>query len=165
MTTNSKNIGIETDELDNICNICNEIEGYKCSICEFYLCGFCLHELNDKSICPQCRTKGRTMVDKDGDIRYDPYQKNGKPPTKGELAEKYFDLVWFVRRGPDDMPEESKKPYYEILKKYPNEIKKLDECDDNWQHGFNSGVLATLRLLDGGKIRYEDWEEFPMLDT
>lgn len=47
------------------------------------------------------------------------------------------------------------------MKKLKNQM----NSSDNWQHGFNSGVLATLRLIDGGKIRYEDWEEFPMLDT
>lgn len=56
-----------------------------------------------------------------------PYQKKGKPPKVYELAEKYFDLVWFVRRDLSDIPEKSKEPYDKILKKYHEEIKKLDE--------------------------------------
>lgn len=46
--------------MDTTCNICYDLEGYKCGICEFYLCGYCLDKLTDKS------TKGRQLIDKNG---------------------------------------------------------------------------------------------------
>lgn len=68
-----------------------------------------------------------------------------------ELMEKYFDLVWLARSNPEQLLKEER---YEILKtikdieaKYPQEVKDLYECDCNWQHGFNSGMLACLRFL------------------
>ncbi len=66
-----------------------------------------------------------------------------------ENSEKYCSLVWYARANPEKLLEEER---YEILqslknleKKYPEEIKSLGE-DDNWSHGFNSGMLACSRL-------------------
>lgn len=103
------------------------------------------------------------------------------------LQAKYNDLVWYAR---SDFPRNHKlkKP---VENKYKEDIKKLRECDDNWQHGFNSGMLAATRLFDGyvdKTCSYEDSDpdfiergniirqtrhetiqqaedEFPMLDT
>ena len=52
-------------------------------------------------------------------------------------------------------------------KDYPDEIKNLQECEDNWQHGFNSGMLAglryTLTCFELGIEQANEW--FPELDT
>ena len=64
---------------------------------------------------------------------------------------KYFDLVWLARADKDKLMKEE---IYEglanvkrIEEEYPDDVKELDESGDNWQHGFNSGVLAFARYL------------------
>lgn len=67
-----------------------------------------------------------------------------------EHMEMYFELVWYARNA--NKPKLLDREAYETLayvndleNKYPDEIKKLRE-DDNWHHGFNSGMLAASRL-------------------
>src|SRR6202007_677025 len=69
----------------------------------------------------------------------------------GIFMSKYFDLVWYARSDPQKLMEEER---YEILKtikdmeeKYPKETGELIEDETNWQHGFNSGILAYSRFL------------------
>jgi len=66
-----------------------------------------------------------------------------------ENCEKYFDLVWYARADRKKLLEgehyEGLKAMQEIEQKFPEEIKSLGE-DDNWSHGFNSGMLAASRL-------------------
>ena len=73
----------------------------------------------------------------------------------GEFMSKYLDLVWFARSNPDKLVEEER---YEMVKdvisslqkiadKYPKEVAELCADETNWQHGFNSGVLAYARFL------------------
>lgn len=68
-----------------------------------------------------------------------------------KFMDKYFDLVWLARCDKDKLLKEE---IYEglaavnrIEKTYPEDVKQLDESEDNWQHGFNSGVLAFARYL------------------
>jgi len=86
--------------------------------------------------------------------------------------DKYFDLVWYARRDKSELIE---KEQYEIIHtmqkiedKYPEEIKRLTDFESgDWEHGFNSGMLATSRLYLS--MIEEDveqaLEEFPFLDS
>jgi hypothetical protein len=53
--------------------------------------------------------------------------------------------------------------------KYPDECAKLDSDEGDWHHGFNSGMLAAIRLIGGLEAGGEEAEfaiqEFPELDT
>lgn len=85
---------------------------------------------------------------------------------------KYFDLVWYARKDKNELIENEQ---YEIIhtmqkieNKYPEEIKRLTDFDGgDWEHGFNSGMLAATRLYL--TMIEEDveraLEEFPMLDS
>ncbi len=85
-----------------------------------------------------------------------------------ELEQKYFDLVHLARSDPDNQ-----LPHHAVLiEKYPNEYDALaDPEKGDWQHGFNSGMLASVRLLrvfattKSRKRQREAVEEFPFLDT
>jgi len=75
---------------------------------------------------------------------------------------KYFDLVWYARSKPGRAEDARKR----IEALYPKEVKDLG-IDDNWSHGFNSGMLAASRLYltvigDGLEAGLE---EFPFLDS
>lgn len=68
-----------------------------------------------------------------------------------KFMHKYHELVWLART---DEKELMKKEIYEglaaikrIEKEFPEDVKELYECDSNWQHGFNSGVLAFARYI------------------
>lgn len=97
-----------------------------------------------------------------------------------DLEEMYYDLVWYARKKKDkngklnmelafkNYPEtpgdilitmvENVNRIYEM---YPDEIPKND-----FQHGFNCGMLAALRLFRKSiKISAKKLEEFPNLDT
>ncbi len=60
-----------------------------------------------------------------------------------DLEEKYRRLVWYSRTNPEEQSERME----EISDLYPDEIVKLENCENSWQHGFNSGMLAAARLL------------------
>jgi hypothetical protein len=69
----------------------------------------------------------------------------------GEDTDKYFDLVWIARgagRGEHPSP---------LAEKYRAEIEKL-KCvrDGDWQHGFNSGMLAASRMYMGLAVSTEE---------
>jgi hypothetical protein len=115
----------------------------------------------------------------------------------GEMEEKYRHLVWYVRHNlrkcdeeawdlmPDQIRQDALKAAVRIEKDYPDEVKAIwDENTGDWNYGFNSGVLATLRFAmlcisrvtppveegeedDGYKFGgLEDaLDEFPDLDT
>jgi len=90
-------------------------------------------------------------------------------PTKTEVIEqfyqKYFDLVWLARKSPEDFKIPVVKEHLDrITALYPLDVEGL-QGDSNWQHGFNSGMLACLRLLQGRKMTADKLEEFPFLDT
>lgn len=108
----------------------------------------------------------------------------------GDLEKKYFDLVWMARKNPKDLRDPNlKKIFNEVSAKYPGELKKLQGQEGDFTHGFNSGMLACVRLIDGYVASLEDEfmnheeepadanrslrkeaieraeEEFPFLDT
>ena len=77
-----------------------------------------------------------------------------------EGGEKYFDLVWIMRRNIEAVladPEHPSRPkVVEILAKYPHEMRKFETINPDWQHGFNSGMLAASRMYMGLSIAYEE---------
>ncbi len=87
-----------------------------------------------------------------------------------ELEKKYFDLVHLARCDPDE--EDINGHQEAIRQKYPEEAAALaDPEGGDWQHGFNSGMLAAVRLIQGyrvaksAKARKEADDMFPFLDT
>jgi len=112
-----------------------------------------------------------------------------------EWEQKYFDLVWYARKPPKDHPEwgswsssisaAAKNAMAQVEEKYPDEVDALKSDSGDWEHGFNSGMLACLRLVmtaqnrelitdpaacdDGQPFWYDGVEqaieEFPSLDT
>ena len=86
-----------------------------------------------------------------------------------ELDQKYNDLVWFERSSPDNYHIKGVKENIErITKQYPSETDALiNGSNTDWEHGFNSGMLAALRYIltmdELGKEQAD--EEFPMLDS
>lgn len=86
-----------------------------------------------------------------------------------EKEKKYFDLVWYARKNEADRKDKKISKIIEKMeKKYPDEIEELLFGENSeWDHGFNSGMLAGLRYvmsLDEHGAEHAD-EEFPMLDT
>lgn len=70
-----------------------------------------------------------------------------------DLETKYCNLVWWARSDRDKLLREE---IYEgiiaqlkIEKEHPKEINDLMNDYTNWTHGFNSGMLAALRLVTG----------------
>lgn len=86
-----------------------------------------------------------------------------------ELQNKYNDLVWFARSSPDNYHIKGVKENIErITKEYPPETNALiNGRNTDWEHGFNSGMLAGMRyLLDMIEMNKETADEFfPNLDT
>ena len=94
------------------------------------------------------------------------------------MEEKYFDLVWYARKSPledaeywSDTPAEIKTAAGNEMAKveeiFPDEVDalKCPDCGD-WNHGFNSGMLAALRfVIHAAEDPKEAQEDFPMLDT
>jgi len=70
-----------------------------------------------------------------------------------EDLKKYESLVWYARSDSSKLLQEE---IYEglaaqkrIEKEYPQEVYQLNNDNENWTHGFNSGVLAAIRLTMG----------------
>ena len=87
-----------------------------------------------------------------------------------ENSEKYFELVWYARANTKKLMEsecyEGLKAIQDIERKYPKEVMDFRE-DDNWSHGFNSGMLAASRLyleMIEGDVNIAI-DSFPFLDT
>ena len=87
--------------------------------------------------------------------------------TTAKLMDKYFELVWLARKTPEDFSNVTiKKIIDEVCCKYPEETTELIEGGHkNWTHGFNSGMLACLRLVSCARIYPNNIDEFPCLDT
>lgn len=85
------------------------------------------------------------------------------------LERKYFDLVWYARSSSkDDHIKGIKVKRKRIEELHPDEVKNLIKRNNqNWDHGFNSGMLAGMRyVLSLAVYGKEDAEEdFPFLDT
>ena len=56
-----------------------------------------------------------------------------------------LDLVWYARSSSTEPLAATARERVET--KWPTEVAKLQEDDSNWQHGFNSGCLAVMRLV------------------
>ena len=103
------------------------------------------------------------------------------------MANKYDRLVWYARKAPSDhpswdgVPEDIKTGALNeaacVSEMYPDETDNLRGETGDWEHGFNSGMLAAMRwILDAcdlddlegfgpiGSVDYAD-ENFPSLDT
>jgi hypothetical protein len=100
----------------------------------------------------------------------------GRGATKKEILEsvskmqeKYYNLVSYARKRPEDFKFDAVRRNAEMCRfNYPEEVENLhsEEMGD-WQHGFNSGMLAALRYVmsaDEDGIEQAE-EEFPFLDT
>ena len=61
------------------------------------------------------------------------------------LDKKYWHLVWYARRDPRD--PRSRPLMDQVEADYPAEVEELLGEAGSWTHGFNSGVLATVRLI------------------
>ena len=87
--------------------------------------------------------------------------------NKEELIEKYSTLVWLARKKPEDYNNPTVKAIIdETCEKYPEETDELLLGENTeWHHGFNSGMLACLRLVSCARIYPNNMEEFPFLDT
>lgn len=80
---------------------------------------------------------------------------------------KYEELVWFARSGRNiDMPVVVKHRE-KIEGMYPQEIELLSGDSGDFSHGFNSGMLAGMRLITSMMELGEEFaqENFPELDT
>lgn len=75
--------------------------------------------------------------------------KNAVKQMQSDM-DKYFHLVWYARNC--DKRKHLENENYEtmgtlqvIQNKFPEDVAKIGK-DDNWNHGFNSGMLAASRL-------------------
>ena len=74
------------------------------------------------------------------------------------LEEKYESLVWYARSKPKDsvfwdsvsteIKEGALNAQALVEEKYPDEVDDLRSPHSDWSHGFNSGMLACLRLVE-----------------
>lgn len=101
--------------------------------------------------------------------------------TRAEMAvhtllPKYETLVWYARKPPKgegywpetpaDIRERAYKAIDEAERKYPKECEALAGENGDWEHGFNSGMLAGLRyVLSALNNRDQALQDFPELDT
>jgi len=81
---------------------------------------------------------------------------------------KYADLLWYARTSPEHINIKGVKENKDRIEKlYLNEVMELSSENGDWQHGFNSGMVAALRYVltmdDLGLEQAND--EFPMLDS
>ena len=90
-----------------------------------------------------------------------------------ETAEK---LVWYARKHPSDHPSWNDVPEdirtgalnsaAKVEEQYPDEVDDLKGEHAEWEHGFNSGVLAALRYVFSAAADPQEAEEmFPELYT
>ena len=86
-----------------------------------------------------------------------------------ELLEKYESLVWYARSRPADDPSWADTPedirtgalnsQAKVEEMYPDEVDKIKSASGDWEHGFNSGMLACLRLVLTSKNPELLWHE------
>jgi hypothetical protein len=99
-----------------------------------------------------------------------------KKATKKELLEaalkfheKYDALVSYARKRPEDLKFDGVRRNAELCRfKYEEEVKNLHSKEmGDWQHGFNSGMLAAVRyFIDSMEYGTEQADiDFPSLDT
>lgn len=85
------------------------------------------------------------------------------------LENKYRDLVWYARSlSRNDHIKGVKESREEVEINYPEETNSLLNGDyPDWDHGFNSGMLAGIRYYLDLNIygKKEAEESFPCMDT
>jgi hypothetical protein len=87
-----------------------------------------------------------------------------------QLERKYENLVWYARKSKKDreMYEAVRAGVAATEKNYPIETEYLKSPQlGDWQHGFNSGMLAGMRFVDDA-LNYgiEDaYDSFPNLNS
>ena len=73
-----------------------------------------------------------------------------------QREEYYFNLVSLARTRDDDPPIRLTRIKRGLgVENYDKELSKLEGEEGDWNHGFNSGMLAATRLY-GGLGEYED---------
>jgi hypothetical protein len=85
-----------------------------------------------------------------------------------QKQDKYADLLWYARSMPEHESIKGVKENKERIENlYPNEVKELQSERSDWQHGFNSGMVAALRyILTMDDLGLEQAnKEFPELDS
>jgi hypothetical protein len=87
-----------------------------------------------------------------------------------EKYNKYNELLWYARKGPDDLIVDSiAKQMKKVEWDSSAEVSELQGENSDWQHGFHSGCNAAfsyiLTCLDKemGKETADEW--FPDLDS
>ena len=82
------------------------------------------------------------------------------------LLAKYNDLVWYARSSEKhEHIKGVKAEKMRIENEHTEEcINLVDIDEDNWQHGFNSGMLAALRLFSE-RDKQQAMKELPHLHT
>ena len=85
-----------------------------------------------------------------------------------QKQDKHVDLLWYARSSPKHIDIKGVKENKERIETlYPNEVEKLQSENGDWQHGFNSGVVAIIRYIlaieDFGLEHADEW--FPDLDS
>ena len=97
-----------------------------------------------------------------------------KKATKQEVLEigieyqhKYEELVWYARSGRNTHILTVVKHRERIEEMYPQEIELLSSESGDFSHGFNSGMLAGMRLITSMMLINSEHatENFPELDT
>lgn len=101
------------------------------------------------------------------DAMYDKAYKKDLPPERREkirqqllkfkleeLRHRYTWMVWAARYGP-----EYPKLNEEVQTKYPEEHEKLENDPTNFEHGFNSGMLSCVQLINSYLCNDDDLEE------
>lgn len=66
-----------------------------------------------------------------------------------QIEKKYETLVWYARKTPEQIVAfpQLKSLLADVEKRYPEETRVLNTPDSaDWEHGFNSGMLAATRL-------------------
>ena len=95
------------------------------------------------------------------------------------MKELYEEMVWYARKPhidhvdekynhlPQEMRDIVKQCIRDTERRYPKQVKLLKEDNTNFEHGFNSGCLASLRFVlfafDNGVD--DALHDFPNLDT
>jgi len=86
--------------------------------------------------------------------------------------DKYYSLVSYARRPRLTDSEECAGVFRRIADAYPVEVEELRSENFSFYHGFNSGCLAIIRLVEvllecdsEDEVRYYEAEVFPELDT
>lgn len=94
----------------------------------------------------------------------------------GQKLDKHESLVWYARKHPADHESWNNVPAdiktgalnaaAQVEENYPDEVDRLKSETGDWEHGFNSGVLAALRYVLTAAADPEEAEAcFPELDT